>query len=122
MTPDAEATFSRRLEDYMVARGLQLVGAPLRAVVWSPDRSLTATDQVDLLDWLIDDPAVQAAMVSPLGRQLGQPAHRDDGYIRVCSTDMALIGLTLLYRARRVGAELYLQILGGYLRPVVAQP
>ena len=119
MVPADEAELTRRLEDYMAARGLQLGGAPLRALVCSPDRSLSAADQVDLLDWLIDDPAIRTAMVSPLGRQLDHPANRDDGYVLVRTTDTALPGLTQLYRSRRVNAELYLQILGGFVRPAV---
>jgi hypothetical protein len=69
MSPAAQAAFMRRMEDYLDARDLQCDGAPLRAVIWSPDHSLSATDQVELLDWLIDDAAVCTASVSPLMRQ-----------------------------------------------------
>ena len=119
LTPAEEPAFTRRLDDYMAARHLPFGGAPLRFIVWSPDRSLTPSDQVDLLDWLTDDPAVCTAMVSPLVRRLDQPAGRDDGYLPVRATDTALIGLTPLYRARRVSAEQYIQILGGFIRPAV---
>ena len=94
---------------------------PLRFVVRSPDRSLTPSDQVDLLDWLIDYPALCTATVSPLVRGLDQPANRDDGYLPVRATDTALIGLTPLYRARRVSAEQYIEILGGFIRPAVTR-
>lgn len=119
MTPAEESAFTRRLDGYMVARYLPFDGAPLRFVVRSPDRSLTPGDQVDLLDWLTDDPAVCTAMVSPLVRRLDQPADRRDGYLLVRATDTALIGLTPLYRARRVSAEQYIQILGEFIRPAV---
>jgi hypothetical protein len=121
MTPAEETAFTRRLDDYMTARDLQFDGAPLRFVVRSPDRSLTSSDQVDLLDWLTDDPALCTAMVSPLVRRLDQPADRDDGYLPVHATDTALIGLTPLYRARRVSAEQYIAILGGFIRPAVTR-
>ena len=121
LTPAEEFAFTRRLYDYMTARDLQVDGAPLRVVVRSPDRSLTPTDQVDMLDWLMDDPALCTATVSPLMRQLDRPANRDDGYLRVRATDMVLIGLTPLYRARRVNAEQYIEILGGFIRPAVTR-
>ena len=121
MTPAAESAFTRRLDDYMTARDLQFDGAPLRFVVRSPARSLTPIDQVDLLDWLIDDPAMCTATFSPLVRRQDQPADRDDGYLPVRASDTALIGLTPLYRARRVSAEQYIQILGGFIRPAVTR-
>lgn len=74
IAPAAQAAFMRRMEDYLDARDLQFDGAPLRAVIWSPERSLSATDQVELLDWLIDDAAVCTASVSPLTRHSTGPA------------------------------------------------
>jgi hypothetical protein len=117
----AETEFSRRLEDYLTERELLMNGGPLRALIWSAERSLSATDQVDLLDWLIDDPVVRAVSLSPLSRRLDRPADRDAGALRAGATDLTLIALTLLYRSRRVSAEQYLRILGGFVRPAVAQ-
>lgn len=116
MAPAAQAAFMRRMEDYLDARDLQFDGAPLRAVIWSPERSLSATDQVELLDWLIDDAAVCTASVSPLTRHSTGPASCADGYVLVRAADTAIAALSLLYRERRVSAELYLQILGGFIR------
>ena len=121
MSPAAQAAFMRRMEDYLDARDLQCDGAPLRAVIWSPDHSLSATDQVELLDWLIDDAAVCTASVSPLMRHSAEPASFADGYVLVRAADTAIAALSLLYRARRVSAELYLQILGGFIRPVAGR-
>lgn len=121
MSPAAQAAFMRRMEDYLDARDLQCDGAPLRAVIWSPDHGLSATDQVELLDWLIADAAVCTASVSPLMRHSAEPASIADGYVLVRAADTAIAALSLLYRARRVSAELYLQILGGFIRPAAVR-
>jgi uncharacterized protein YggL (DUF469 family) len=118
VTAAEQNAFMRRLQDYAEAHDLQLGGGPLAALVFADDRSLTATDQVDLLDWLIDDPLVMAVAVSPLSPRLEQPAGREAGYLSVRATDLTLIGLALLYRNRSLPAELYLQLLGGFVRPV----
>ena len=121
MSPAAQAAFLRRMEDYLDARDLQCDGAPLRAVIWSPDDSLSSTDQGELLDWLIDDAAVCTASVSPLMRHSAELASIADGYVLVRAADTAIAALSLLYRARRVSAELYLQILGGFIRPAAVR-
>ena len=121
MAPAAQAAFMRRMEDYLDARDLQFDGAPLRGVMWSPERSLSATDQVELLDWLIDDSAVCTASVSPLARHPTGPASCADGYVLVRAADTANVALSLPYRARRVSAELYLQILGWFIRPAAVR-
>ncbi len=113
-----QSAFARRLEGYGTARDLLIGGVPLCAVVSAEDRSLTATDQADFIDWLIDDPIVQSVSVSPLSGGLGRPANREAGYLTARATDLALIGLSLLYRSRSLSAELYLQVLGGFVRPV----
>jgi len=113
-----EGALARRLEDYGRARDLFFGGAPLCAVVFTEDRSLTASDQADLIDWLIDDPIVRSVAVSPLSSVIGRPASRGDGYLKVHTTDLTLIGVTLLYRNRALSGELYLRLLGGFVRPL----
>jgi hypothetical protein len=105
----------RCIEDYADAHELQVSGHHLTYVVSASDRSLTTVDQVDLLDWLIDQPGVRNVRLSPLA--LGDsPAAWADGFVLVASCDVPVIGLKLLYRCRRVTAEQYLQILGGFVR------
>jgi hypothetical protein len=113
-----QTSFARRLEDYGEARDLLIGGGPLCAVVFAEHRSLSAIDQVDLIDWLIDDPIVRSVAVSPLSTAIDRPASRADGYLRVQATGLTLIGATLLYRNRALSAELYLQLLGGFVRPL----
>jgi len=113
-----QGALARRLEDYGAPRDLMIDGSPLCAAVFAEDRSLSASDQADLIDWLIDDPIVRSVAVSPLSSELGRPASRAEGYLKVQATDLTLIGVTLLYRNRALSAELYLQLLGGFVRPL----
>ena len=73
-----QGALARRLEDYGAPRDLLIGGSPLCAVIFAEDRSLTASDQVDLIDWLIDDPIVRAVAVSPLSSATDRPARRTD--------------------------------------------
>jgi hypothetical protein len=80
-------------------------------------------DQVALLDWLVDQAGVVAVRLGPIGTL--QSLHDADGaagqgdaaFIHVHTVDVALMGVTLLYRCARITPTLYLQILGGYVRP-----
>jgi hypothetical protein len=112
----------RRLEDYAEAHELELGGDQLVQTVSAEHRSLSATDQVDLLDWLIDQPGISVVRISTLTARLDRSDAQtvwQAGAAQVSVCDMGVIGLTILYRARRITAELYLQILGGFMRPAV---
>jgi hypothetical protein len=119
MSAAAEAAFARRLDQYTTERQLITDGGPLCSIVWSAERSLTATDQVDLIDWLVSDMVPVTVLISPLSADLERSAARDAGCIRADCSDLTLIPLTRLYRCRRISAEMFLQILGGFVRPLV---
>lgn len=113
----------RRLEDYAEAQGLQFVGTQLHHRVSAPDRPVGVNDQVALIDWLVDQPGLVAIRLGPITAlaqfdAVGQGEGNDSAFIQVRTGDFALIGLTLLYRCGRITPTLYLQILGGYVRPV----
>lgn len=110
----------RRIQDYAEAHELDFSGDQLVHIVSADDRSLSATDQVDLMDWLIDQPGISFVRISTLTGKLDRSdaqAVWQAGFAHVSVYDMGLIGLTILYRARRITADLYLQILGGFMRP-----
>jgi hypothetical protein len=109
--------FAREIDDYAAEQGLVLDGQMLRTVVAGADRSLTLADQVDLVDWLSHHPSVRRIAISPLTEQLDRPARREDGALMVCAVDLETIGATLLYRLRRITPEMYVHILGGFVRP-----
>jgi hypothetical protein len=73
MSAASEAAFTRRLEEYMSEHELFTTGTPLCSVVWCPDRSLTATDQVDLIDWLSGDMVPVTVLMSPLSATIDRP-------------------------------------------------
>ena len=108
----------RRIEDYAEAHELQVDGHHLTYTVSSIERSLTATDQVDLVDWLSGQPGISALRLTPLRERPDAAAADEEAFLRVPACDTVTIGLKLLYRARRISAELYLQILGGFVRSV----
>jgi hypothetical protein len=112
----------RAVEDYAEAHKFDLGGGQLVLVVSAEDRSLTVTDQVDFMDWLIDQPGISCVRVSTLTSKLDISEARSvwqvgAAHVSVC--DLGVIGLTILYRARRITADLYLQILGGFMRPAL---
>ena len=117
--PSAESAFARRLEDYLAERNLSMTGGPLCLVLWSDERSLSAIDQVDFIEWLVNDPIVPTVVLSPLNERTDAVADRRAGWLRVDVMDMNLIPVTWLYRIHRISADQYLQILGGFVRPAV---
>jgi hypothetical protein len=113
----------RRLEDYAEAQDLHIEGTQLHHVVSAPGRPVGVDDQVALLDWLVDQSGVVAVRLGPIGTLQSLPdtggaaGQGDAAFIHVHTVDVALIGVTLLYRCARITPTLYLQILGGYVRP-----
>ncbi len=103
----------RAIEDYAEAHDLEMSGTQLRFLVQALGRPTTAEDQVALMDWLVDRPGLRRIRVGALRRT----AAGHGAYLQMASGDMAVIGVTLLYRLGRLKAEQYLEILGGFVRP-----
>ncbi|KPF45254.1 hypothetical protein D621_18095 [beta proteobacterium AAP51] len=112
-TPASLRALERAIVDYAEAHELEMSGMQLRFSVQAVGRPTTAEDQVALLDWLIDRPGWRRVRVGALRG----PSASHGAHLQVNSGDMALIGVTLLYRLGRLKAEQYLQILGGFVRP-----
>ena len=117
--PSAESAFARRLDDYLSDRRFSMTGAPLCLVLWSEERSLSAIDQVDFIEWLISDPISPTVVLSPLIERIDVIADRGAGWPRADVTDLTLVPLKWLYSIHRISAEQYLEILGGFVRPAV---
>jgi hypothetical protein len=115
----------RRLQDYAEAQGLQIEGTQLRHRVSATDRPVSVNDQVALIDWLVDQPGlvgVRVGTIGPRGTEGDDVPLDEEGapqaFVQLRTCDLVVIGLTLLYRCGRITPALYLQILGGYVRPV----
>jgi hypothetical protein len=108
----------RQLEDFARERELMLGGHHLQRVLWSLQRSLSAADQVEFLNWAVDLPGIVAINLSPLLPDQSLPAPLSEGYLRLAPLDLPVVGLTLLHRLGHIKPELYLEILGGFVRPV----
>jgi hypothetical protein len=119
----AEANhLDRGLQDYAEAHDLDLGDEKLVLIVSADDRSLTATDQVNFMDWLMSQPGISVVRVSTLTVKLEKTDAQSvwqAGVAHVSVGDLGAIGLSVLYRARRITADLYLQILGGFVRPTI---
>ena len=115
----------RRLQDYAEAQGLRIEGTQLRHLVSATDRPVSINDQVALIDWLVDQPGlvgVRVGAISPRDSEEDDVPLDEEGapqaFVQLRTCDLVVIGLTLLYRCGRIAPALYLQILGGYVRPV----
>lgn len=118
MTWPQVVALERQIEDYARERELLPRGCQLRWVLSSPQRSLSAADQVELLDWIVDRPGIAAVNLSQLLPDLAAPVPLSEGYLRLTPLEPSVIGLTLLHRLGRIKPELYLEILGGFVRPI----
>jgi hypothetical protein len=107
-------SLERDLLDQVEALGFELNGDFPAFQVCAPGRSLTADEQVTLLDWLVDRPGLVALTVDLPG---WARAPGEGRVIEVPVGDLGLIGLTMLHRMRRISAPQYLQILGGFACP-----
>jgi hypothetical protein len=113
--PAVFAALQRRVEDYLIDRDLHDSGTPLQLVVWSDERSLSATDQIDLLVWLIAQPGIATVEVGLL--QAHGPLLSERGTQPVVVArfgDLGLLPMAWLYASSRLSAEQFIQMLGGY--------
>jgi len=118
MTWPQLATLERQIEDFARERELVLGGHHLQRALWSLQRSLSAADQVEFLNWVVDLSGIASVSLSPLLPDQNLPAPLSEGYLRLMPLEPSVIGLTLLYRLGHIKAELYLEILGGFVRPL----
>ncbi|QTN21774.1 hypothetical protein HZ992_16540 [Rhizobacter sp. AJA081-3] len=107
------------LDRYIEANGLSRSMNPLHMLVWASDRSLTLTDQIDLLVWMVRDGRAVAVEMGPLQTQMGLPAGRDlVPTLPVRLADNTLLSMVRLYGAGHLPAEEFIEMLGGFQGPV----
>ena len=101
--------------EYLIERDLRDSGTPLQMLVWSDERSLSATDQVDLLVWLVAQPAVAMVEIGRLVENGGSPGECGSQPVAAARFgDLGLVPMAWLYGTNRLNAEQFIQMLGGY--------
>ena len=91
-------------------------GGPLHGLLTHRERSLTATDQVDWLLWMLDDPLVEAASVGCLlSTAMPRRAQRKTDPILLMPRCAHLPPVVAwLYRRHRIDARRFIDLLGGF--------
>lgn len=115
MPERAEVQMQRSLEDHMADLGLRIGGGTQRHLfIEACDRELSLTDQIDLADWcLLRTQATQIVVTTLTGANKMPPVTTK--VLRIDRWDLATIGVGLLYRMGRIKAEVYAEILGGFV-------
>ncbi len=115
MTYEQERGLDASLRAFAQGRGLVVEGDFPVYQVRAAGGPLSASDQVALVDGLIERPGLVAmsltwywAVVDSAG------AHPGEARVRVPVDDMGLIGLTLLHRTRHISPARYMQVLAEY--------
>jgi hypothetical protein len=103
--------FSERLARYAHLQGLDLDVGNGAFTVSASGRVLTESDQVQLVDWLIDQSPVRMIRMGPLTTSDEAARAEVSSLVSIDVGDMAVIGVTLLYRAGKLCPQLYLEIL-----------
>ena len=120
--PETAATpatqFNRAIEDFAADQDILINGAPLQGCIEGRGRDISLTDQVNFIDWLMNQPTVRAVSVSPLTTSLNDPGRLEEGTLRVPILDMRVIAVCLLHRLGHLRPQQYIEILGGYVRRV----
>lgn len=115
ITPRQELAFERELGLYLLERELIGDGTPLVMTIRSDCRDLTATDQVDLLAWLMAAPVVNAEISRSAqaiaGHEQGEGYAGSFEHVRASHSDLAVAPVLELYKLGRIRPELVIEIL-----------
>ncbi len=105
----------RKLEDAIDGLGLQIGGGTqLHLYIEGHGKELSLTDQIDLADWcLLHTEATEIVLTEFTSERWLPPAH--GRVLRIGGWDLAVIGVALLYRMGRIKADLYAELLGGFV-------
>jgi len=105
----------RRLEDAIDGLGLQIGGGTqLHLFIETPSKELSLTDQIDLADWCLLNTEATEIVLTEFTEERGLPPTHGR-VLRIGGWDLAVIGVALLYRMGRIKADLYAELLGGFV-------
>jgi hypothetical protein len=118
MTYEQEQGLDNALKAFALERGLVLQCEFPAYQVHAPQGPLSVRDQVALLDGLIDRTGLEAITLTwPLGfvdTEVSGAGVESSARVRFSTSDMGLIGLTLLHRSQRISPVRYLQVLAEF--------
>lgn len=111
-----ELEFLRRLEVWIAERDLVMEGGQTAFNIVS-ERELTATDQTDLLIWLLDDVAVSHGRIGPLVGRANDLSAEVTGviWVEAGARDHPVEAARLLYESGRLDGAGFLEALGSYV-------
>lgn len=114
LTPLAAEQFVQRYDNFLREHELLYDGAARRRFVFSADRSLSETDQLNLLSWLVREAQrlglSMNVWLGPMAQE--QPESFESG-VWAWQGDAALESLLALYDLGRIEASVLLQLLKG---------
>ncbi len=118
MTYEQERALDAALRSFAQGRGLVVQGEFPIYQVRAPLGALSASDQVALVDGLIERPGLATMTLTwSLAAMDSAGGQASVARVRVPVDDMGLIGLTLLHRTRHISPARYLQVLAEYQTP-----
>jgi hypothetical protein len=106
--------YRRGLDRHLSSIGLVRSMNPLHMLVWSPERTLTTSDQIDLLAWMATDGSVARVCLGELRPHCGIPCERGRKPLHdLALTDPHWLAVLYAYRMRLLGAEQVLNLVSG---------
>ena len=110
---DAEVLrkFVGRFDEFLASADLYFGGSPWLFVVHSDSRDLTVTDQVEILNWILEDELGASVAISPLTRCVADDLNEDSAWLLANRQDLAVAAINWLYRWDRIDAGMFFRIL-----------
>lgn len=97
-TASAVLWFRRAVDQHLASRGLVLSMNPLHMLVWSPERSLAADDQLALLHWMLTLGGVERVGMTSLRAHVGIPMEPRAQALQVSLSDPRVQAALFDYR------------------------
>jgi hypothetical protein len=104
--------FSRGLDRHLGSLGLVRSMNPLHMLVWSPERSLTADDQADLIEWMASERRVAVVSIGHLQPHAGIPSVRGrEKVLTARPSDPEWLALFRTYRSLQRDAQQAIELI-----------
>ncbi len=103
--------FVGRFDEFLAQADLYFGGSPWLFVVRSDSRDLTVADQVEILNWILEDEIGASAAISPLTRCVADDLNEDSAWLLANRQDLAVAAINWLYRWDRIDAGMFFRIL-----------